>query len=574
MLDRRSFIKLGASMGAVTAAPAMAAPSKPAGASHVLTPTSVGLNDSRRFMDQATMGARPGEAAALTGSFSDWIEAQVALPYNQIDVPTMIARGFNNNPDPQNNVARMCIFARWCNEPAQLRMRVTHVLSQIICCAPSGWSNAIDSMLWWNRLAADAFGNYRSLLGLAVQHRHMGSFLNNSDNDASNGKAPSQNFARELLQLFSLGVHALNSDGSLVRDAAGRPVQAYFQNDVDALARLLCGWGLPFGVYMPGQAGTAANGTMDVKPALAYNGPPVTFLGRTFPAIAAPTAADVVSRAQQCIDLIIAQPTTSVYVSKQFITKMVTDTPSGAYIRRVSAVFRNNGAGITGDLKAVVRAVLTDPEARGQSKPLSFGRAQEWSLSLVKVMRYAQMQVLSDPSSSELQGWAWSSGFGNPPLNVLGEMGQAPGTPVSVFNDYPFEFLVNGINAPAAALWSAPSIMASVARTMALSQSLTQPLAPSSMDATGRWNLSLLVAAYDRAYAAASGSETQKMASTIGAMVDLVNGDLNQGRALTATVRQHAVAFVQVDCAALAKREKLAWMINFIRCLPDSAVVI
>lgn len=574
MLDRRSFIKLGASMGAVTAAPAMASPSTLAAGTRVPGPTSAGLNDSRRFLDQATMGARPGEAAALTGSLGDWIEAQFALPYNQIDVPTMMARGFNNNPDPQNNVARMCIFARWCNEPAQLRMRVTHVLSQIICCAPSGWSNAIDSMLWWNHMAANAFGNYRSLLGLAVQHRHMGSFLNNSDNDASNGRAPSQNFARELLQLFSMGVYSLNLDGSPVRDSAGKPLQAYFQNDVDALARLLCGWGLPFGVYIPGQNGTAVNGTMNVKPALAYNGPQVKFLGRTFPAVAAPTAADVISRAQQCVDLIMAQPTTSVYVSKQFITKMVTDSPSGAYIRRVSEVFRNNGAGIAGDLKAVIRAVLTDPEARGESKPLSFGRAQEWSLSLTKAMRYAQMQPLSDPSPTDLSGWAWSSGFGNPAINVLGEMGQAPGTPSSVFNDYPFEFVVNGKNAPGAALWSAPSIMSSVARTMPMSQNLTQPLAASAMDATGRWSLSLLVAAFERAYAAAPGSDTQKMASTIGAMVDLVNGDLNQGRALTAKVRQQAVAFMQVDCAALTTREKLAWMINFIRCLPDSAVVI
>ena len=565
---------MGASMGAVTAAPAIAAPSTRARVSRVPGPTSAGLNDSRRFLDQATMGARPGEAAALTGSFSDWIDAQFNLPFNQIAVSQMLAQGFDNSPDLQNNRTRMCIFARWCNEPAQLRMRVTHVLSQIICCSPSGWSNTIDSMLWWNLLSANAFENYRSLLGLAVQHRHMGSFLNNSDNDASNGRAPSQNFARELLQLFSMGVYSLNPDGSPVRDAAGKPVQAYFQNDVDALARLLCGWGLPFGVYMPGQNGTAVNGTMDVKPALAYNGPQVKFLGRTFPAIAAPTAADVVSRAQQCVDLIMAQPTTSVYVSKQFIAKMVTDSPSGAYIRRVSDVFRNNGAGITGDLRAVIRAVLTDPEARGESKPLSFGRAQEWSLSLAKVMRYAQMQPLSDPSPSYFGGWAWSSVFGNPPINVLGEMGQAPGTPVSVFNDYPFEFTVNGVNAPAAALWSAPSIMSSVARAMPLSQSLAQPLSASAMDATGRWTLSLLVAAYEHTYSAASGSETQKMASTIGAMVDLVNGDLNQGRALTATVRQQAVAFVQVDCAALATREKLAWMINFIRCLPDSAMVI
>lgn len=573
MLDRRSFIKLGASMSAVTASSSIAAPSTRL-PFRSTGPSSAGLNDSRRFLDQATMGARPGEAAALSGSFSDWIEAQVATPYSRIDIPAMMARGYNNNPDPNNNVARMCIFGRWCNEPAQLRMRVAHVLSQIICCAPSGWSNTIDSMLWWNSIAANAFGNFRALLGLAVQHRHMGSFLNNMENDAANGKAPSQNFARELLQLFSMGVYSLNPDGSIARDPTGKLLQAYFQTDIDALARLLCGWGLPFGVYIPGQGGTATDGTMDVKPALAYNGPAVTFLGRTFPSISNPTAADVRSRATQCVDLILAHPTTSVYISKQFIMKMVTDSPSGAYIRRVSGVFRNNGSGVVGDLKAVVRAVLLDPEARGESKPASSGRSQEWGLALAKVMRYAQMQPLPDPSPSDLSGWAWSSKFGNPPLNVLGEMGQAPGTPASVFNDYPFEFLVNGVNAPAAALWSAPSIMSSVARTMAMSQNLSQPLATAPMDPTGRWTVSLLVTEFERIYAAAQGAQAQKMATAVAAMADLVFGDLNQGRPMTPTVRQHTVAFVQVDCAALSTREKLAWMINFIRCLPDSAVVI
>ena len=578
MLNRRSFIKLGASMSAF-AAPAAVAASSSRGKvkrppSPTPTPTPTGLNDSRRFLDQATMGVRPGEAAALTTGFAEWIAAQFAAPYRPIDVPAMISRGFNNDPGSRNNATRMSIFARWCNEPAQLRMRVSHVLSQIICCAPSGWSNTIDSMLWWNQIAANAFGNYRTLLMNAVQHRHMGSFLNNKDNDASNGKAPSQNFARELLQLFSTGIHLLNSDGSIRLDSQGRPLQSYFQTDIDALARLLSGWGLPFGVYMPGQSGTDPNGAMNVRPELAYNGPSVSFLGQSFPGIAVPTAADVVARANRCVDLIMAHPSTSVYIGRQFIMKMVTDSPSGAYIQRVAAAFQNNGSGVVGDLTAVIKAVLLDPDARGESKPASFGRAQEGALSLVKAMRYAEMEPIPDPSAQDMLGWAWSSDYGSPPVDVLGVMGQAPGTPSSVFNDYPFEFLLNGVNAPAAALWSAPALMANVARTMSLSPYMAQPLASTRTDPTGRWAVSALIGFFDTTYAAASGTPEQKLSTTVGALVDRVFADLNQGRTMTPATRQQLVAFVETDCASLATRERIVWTINFVRCLPDSAVVI
>jgi hypothetical protein len=535
---------------------------------------SAGLNDSRRFLDQATMGARPGEAAALVGSFKEWIDIQFLAPYRPIDVQSILSQGINNDPGSRNNDTRMCIFARWCNESAQLRMRVTHVLSQIICCAPSGWSNQIDSMLWWNQIAANAFGNYRTLLMVAIQHRHMGSFLNNKDNDASNGKAPSQNFARELLQLFSTGIYLLNPDGSVKMDAAGKPIQAYFQTDVDALARLLSGWGLPFGVYIPGQNGTDPNGWMNVRPELAYSGPSVSFLGQSFPAIAAPTSTDVIARANRCVDLILAHPSTSVYIAKQFIMKLVTDSPSGAYVNRVAAAFANNGSGVIGDLKAVIRAVLLDQEARGERKPIQFGRAQEWALSLSKAMRYAEMEPVPDPTATEKFGWIWASDHGNPAVNVLGVMGQAPGTPSSVFNDYPFEFLVNGASAPAAALWNAPAVMANVSRTMSMSSYMAQPLASTRSDPIGRWRVSALIAFFDSNYASAGGTPDQKLIAAVGALVDRVYGDLNQGRPMSATARQNTVAFVQIDCASLPTREKIVWLINFIRCLPESAVVI
>jgi hypothetical protein len=270
----------------------------------------------------------------------------------------------------------------------------------------------------------------------------------------------------------------------------------------------------------------------------------------------------------------MVHPSTSVYVAKQFIMKLVTDSPSGAYVQRVAAAFANNGSGVVGDLKAVIRAVLLDPEARGESKPVQFGRAQEWALSLSKAMRYAEMEQLADPGATEKPAWVWASTHGNPGVNVLGVMGQAPGTPSSVFNDYPFEFLVNGVNAPAAALWNAPAVMANVSRAMSMSTYLAQPLASTRSDPIGRWRVSALITFFESTYASAGGTSEQKLATAVGAVVDRVYGDLNQGRPMNVTARQNTIAFVQVDCASLPTREKIVWLINLIRCLPESAVVI
>ena len=521
------------------------------------------------------MGARPGEAAALNGAFDAWIRDQFNRPYTAINHEEMIARGFVNNTDGKNVVGRVCTFARWVNEDAQLRFRVAHVLQQIVVCGPSGESGQLDSGLWWNALMRRAFSTYRDILMLAVTHRHMGWYLNNRGNDASRGAAPSVNFSRELLQLFTMGVVKLNRDGSIVRDSSGAPVRSYHAGDVSALARLLAGWNIPFGTRVAGRDGTAADGSMNIDPSLAYDGPAVTFLGTVFPQVEKPTAATVTSRVSACISLIMAQQTTAVYISKQFIQKLVTDSPTPAYISRVTAAFENNGQGIRGDLKAVVMAVLLDPEARGNSKPATFGRAQEWILSLTKGMRYAQMERLQDPGpSTDAFAWVWTTEYGHPIPDVVGNLGQAPMTPTTVFNDYPFEYQVNGVEAPAAAMWRAPQILANVSRAMSFTPNLTNPVDSAPNDPFGRWQLTWLIGRYEAAYSAAGGTEQQKQSAAVAATADLVFADLNQGRTMTPASRAQVIAFIDTDCAKLATREKLGWIVNFVRCLPDSAVVI
>jgi uncharacterized protein (DUF1800 family) len=521
------------------------------------------------------MGARPGEAAALTGYFEDWIQAQFSKPYTPIDHELMVQRGFVNNADGRNIVGRVCTFARWVNEDAQLRFRVAHVLQQIVVCGPHAWSGQLDSGLWWNALMQRAFSTYRDILMLAVTHRHMGWYLNNRSNDGAGGRSPSVNFSRELLQLFSMGVVKLNRNGSVVRDSRGNPVQSYDAGDVSALAKLLVGWSVPAGTNIAGRDGTALDGSMSIVPTMAYDGPAVTFLGTVFPQVATPTAATVLSRVNACLDLIMAQQTTAVYISKQFIQKLVTDSPTPEYIARVVSAFENNGGGVRGDLKAVVSAVLLDSDARGNSKPATFGRAQEWILSLTKAMRYGEMETLLDPGpSTQAFAWVWSTDYGNPIPDIVGSLGQAPMTPTNVFNDYPFEYQINGVEAPAASMWRAPQILANVSRAMSYTPNLTDPLASTRNDPFGRWALSWLIARYDSVFRSTNGSAQQKQTAAVTTCADLVFADLNQGRSMTNATRGGVIAFIDIDCAALSTREKLGWMINFIRCIPESAVVI
>jgi len=550
--------------------------SEPVVTEPVTEPVSTGgLNDRRRFLDQATMGARPGEAEALTGSLSSWIEAQFTTPYTEIDHAAAYEAGYRNISGG-NHVTRIGVFARWCNEDAQLRFRVAHVLQQIVCCGSSSGNVQLDALLWWNGLMSRAFSNYRDVLRLSITHRFMGGFLNNLANNASNGRAPSQNLARELLQLFSMGIHSLNKDGTPIIDSSGNAVPAYRQEDVDALARLLCGWNLPFANNTAGLDGTLPDGTMMIQASLAYNGIAVTFLGRQFAQISSPSATDVINRMDACLDLIMAQQSTAAYISKQFIQKMVTDSPSAAYISRVTSVFENNGSGLRGDLKALVKAVLLDPEARGDSKPLTFGRAQEWVLSLTKAMRYAEMEPLFDAYSPLHNSFAhaWGASRGNPVINILGEMGQAAITPESVFNDYPIEYMIGSTNAPAAAMWRAPQILANVSRAMSFSNDLSNPLPSVTNDPTGRWLLSELVNKYEAIRTATDGTDAQKQSAAVAFMVDKVFADINQGRQMTPLARANIINLIDKDFSALPARRKLAWLINFVRCLPETAVVI
>ena len=270
----------------------------------------------------------------------------------------------------------------------QLRLRVSWGLMQFIPVRVSPYGNAEH----FNLLQRHALGNYGELLKEMSIHPAMGQYLNNNQNRPLSaqcpGCTPNENFARELMQLFSLGVVKLNPDGSTVRDGIGKAVETYSQKDVEELARALTGWRFNSGsTRLPRSNSNNAGYLMLPEDwSAAHDRNAKTILGTSFPA-----GRDAPQELDAAIAMLMAHPNIAPFVSLRLIQHLVTSNPSPQYLGRVSAVFKNNGQGVTGDMKAVVRAILLDSEARrgdqAGADSLSFGKIREPVLFYTAALR-------------------------------------------------------------------------------------------------------------------------------------------------------------------------------------------
>ncbi|NJR71947.1 MAG: DUF1800 domain-containing protein [Gammaproteobacteria bacterium] len=242
-----------------------------------------------------------------------------------------------------------------------MRQRVAFALSQILVTSGADSSLMPYGMARYQQLMLDyAFGNYKDLLYAVTLSPVMGDYLNMANSnkpDPARGISANENYAREIMQLFSIGLYDLNLDGTLKKDASGNPIPSYSQTTVENLARVFTGW-----TY------ASANGTPAVRNNPSYYEQPMQAVAsnhdtgsktliRGFIIPASQSAALDLSMA---LDHLIAHPNVAPFISKQLIQRLVTSDPHPAYVARVAAVFNNNGQGIKGDLKAVVRAILLD----------------------------------------------------------------------------------------------------------------------------------------------------------------------------------------------------------------------
>lgn len=419
--------------------------------------------DAARFLDQATFGATDEAIAAVKRlGFEGYLEDQFARAPTQLPMPDPIYGNFDvicrDRYVGANDGFGSCwrdfytafpvqtgLFRAAVNGDDQVRLRLAFTLSQILVTSSNEVREAYAIAAYQQMLVNHALGNYRTLLKEVTLSPTMGRYLSLVDSakaDPVTGTQPNENYARELMQLFSLGPYLLNPDGSTKRDETGAPIPTYDQTTVKETARALTGWTLADRPgYRTGQDyRTTMLGRMIPAPRAHDTGRKVLIGDRDVPAGQSPEA-DV----DAVVDAMMAHPNIAPFIARLLIQFHVTSNPSGGYVRRVARVFGDNGAGERGDLRAVLKAVLLDPEARAVSATRSAGRVREPVLLITNLLR----------TIGATTDGVW-------PLDWSRQMAQPPYEAPSVFNFYPADFQVPGtaVNAPAFKLLDAGSMLA------------------------------------------------------------------------------------------------------------------
>jgi uncharacterized protein (DUF1800 family) len=358
--------------------------------------------EAARFLLQAQFSASPAEIASLRSTgYATWLERQAALPLGQTGWDWLNAKGYGDVTNPANyfdstSPGDYMIWNQLITGADSLRKRVALALSEIIVVSLTGldleWrSHAIAH--YWDTLTRHALGNYRDLLGEITLNPAMGYFLNTAGNKKENstGRQPDENYAREVMQLFTIGLYQLNRDGSVKTDGSGVPLDSYTAADVSNLARVFTGYDHDYSQSVQTLV-TSTRRVGDTSPTrlpMALNNAnhstlAATFLGTTI-AAGTPGAAAL----QTALDTLFNHPNAGPFIGKQLIQRLVTSNPSAAYVDRVAAVFEASGTRRRGDLALVVAAILMDDEARAPAglTQAEFGKLREPMLRLVQWAR-------------------------------------------------------------------------------------------------------------------------------------------------------------------------------------------
>jgi len=402
--------------------------------------------DAVRLLEQATWGPNAALVAHVTSvGAAAFLDEQFALPQTRYtNFPPVPA----NRPDtcvdnrtlpvtPESYCARdnytlfplqREFFRNAIMAPDQLRQRVAFALSQILVTSGVDINQAYAMQRYQQLLCDLAFDSFRNVLLRVTLSPVMGNYLDMANNQKPNprtGIEPNENYARELLQLFAIGTVELKSDGTPLADAAGKPVPTYDQDEIEGFAHVFTGWTYP---TAPGAVSRNSNpryydGEMEQRP-VNHDAAAKTLLNGTVAPAGLAMSADLA----KAIDSVFTHPNVGPFIAKQLIQKLVTGDPTPDYVRRVAAVFDDNGAGVRGDLKAVVRALLLDPAARGAMKDAqNFGRLREPVQYVIAVAR--ALDATSDGVFLRAQ---------------TGAMGQPLFAAPSVFNYYPPDYVVPG----------------------------------------------------------------------------------------------------------------------------------
>jgi len=358
--------------------------------------------EAARFLTQATFGPTEAEIdAVMAVGYGAWIDAQFAQPATSHRAAWESADAAAKAVSPTSDAGQDGVVNSFWQQavagPDQLRQRVAYALSQVFVISMQDSAvgdNPRAVAAYMDLLGDRGLGNYRDLLEGVALHPMMGRYLSamrNQKADARTGRVPDENFAREVMQLFSIGLHELNPDGS-VKQANGAPVETYGAADIAGMARVFTGWSWSCpewpdsSCFYGGASGGVSDPDREFKSMLGYPQYHSTeekkFLGRTIAPQSTSAPADSL---KQALDTLYEHPNVGPFIGKQLIQRLVTSNPSPQYVAAVSAAFDNNGAGVRGDMKAVVKAVLMHAEARRSAD--TAGKLREPVLRLSAVLR-------------------------------------------------------------------------------------------------------------------------------------------------------------------------------------------
>ena len=378
-------------------------------------PATISRAEAAAFLRQTTLGPTTSDIdRVISQGYAGWIDQQIAQTAS-LQVPVLRALPTAATQDDRVDVW----FRHAVQGPDQLRLRVAFALSQILVVSErSGLSQfPVALAVYYDTLAQNAFGNFRELMEQVALSPAMGIYLSHLGNQKPNTALnirPDENFAREMMQLFTIGLVELNADGTVRRDAQNQPIPTYDQATIESFARVYTGW--MFGAS-PSFAQPSFNFDLPMQPFEAFHdtGAKTLLRGTTLPA-GQPARADL----EAALDNLFAHPNVAPFISKQLIQRLTVSNPSPAYVARVAARFDNNGSGVRGDLAAVIRAILLDTEARSPAADAA-GKLIEPLLRLTALWR-------------AFDGRAASGRFRLANADIL--VGQGPLRSPSVFNFY------------------------------------------------------------------------------------------------------------------------------------------
>ncbi|UTA68717.1 DUF1800 family protein [Emticicia sp. 21SJ11W-3] len=421
-----------------------------------------------RLLSQATLGATYDEIENVAAiGVESWVNKQLNMP-NSFRIEAYLQNLHQSivdslrRTDPSKTISNtyvtdrhfdICWFQGFMTAPDVLRWRVAMGLSQIfVTSRVSAFdSNPYALASYYDLLLDGAFGNYRTLLERITYHPAMAvylTYMNNHATDINKGKQiyPDENYAREIMQLFSIGLFQLNLDGTEKKDASGKAIPTYNNNDIANLAKVFTGLSWADSRYIGEKnkdiwsytrklkfyavdSSDAYLRTWSVAPRIvnAHEQGPKTFLGKTIEARPVEQGELDISDA---LDIIFNHPNVGPFMARRLIQRMVSSNPTPAYIARVASVFNDNGKGVRGDLKAVIKAILLDPEARDLSNRYT-GVLKE------PFIRYTNLiKGLNLKSSGGI--------YRNTMRRAYDRMGQLPLFSPSVFNFFSPDYVPDG----------------------------------------------------------------------------------------------------------------------------------